>query len=325
MEYRDYYKILGVSKDATQDEIKKAYRKLARKYHPDVNPGDEASEEKFKEINEAHEVLSDQEKRQKYDRFGAQWQQYERAGGRAEDFDWSQWASAGAGPGGSPGYSRTVSPEEFSQMFGGQGLGGFSDFFETLFGGGGAFRTVGFGSRDRQPRPRRSRDSEYTVQVTLHEAFYGTNRTLQYEGGRTIEAKIPRGVRTGSRVRLSGQGESGIAGGQAGDLYLKIEVSPDDAFYREGEHLKMTVPVDLFTLLLGGEVLVAAIDKTVHLKIPKHTPNGKIFRLNGLGMPKLSKPDERGDLFVTVEVKLPEHLSEGEIKLVKQWKKSREN
>lgn len=325
MEVKDYYETLGVGRNATLDEIKKAYRKLARKYHPDVNPGDQLAEEKFKNINEANEVLSDKEKRQKYDRFGSQWQQYERAGGRQEDYDWSQWAARGAtagGPGGSRASSRTVSPEEFEQIFGSQEAGGFSDFFETLFGGGRSSRP-GFDSRTYQPRPRSGRDSEYTVEISLSEAFYGTTRSMQFEIGRVVEAKIPRGVSTGSRVRLSGLGKPGVAGGEAGDLYLKTKVTPDVTFHRDADDLKITVPVDLFTLLLGGSVEVSSIDKTVKLKIPKGTASGKIFRLGGLGMPKLRKPDERGDLYATVEARLPQHLSDSETSLVEQWRDMR--
>src|SRR5262245_48365167 len=182
MDVKDYYKTLGVSKNASQEDIKKAYRKLARKHHPDVNPGDQAAEERFKEINEAYEVLSEPEKRKKYDQFGAQWQQYERAGGRPEDFNWGQWQPQ-PGAGGS-GY-RTVSPEEFEEIFGSTGAGGFSDFFETLFGGGRARRTAGVGERDYyQPRPRTGRDTEHTLQITLEEAFNGATRTLEWEGGR---------------------------------------------------------------------------------------------------------------------------------------------
>ena len=321
MEVKDYYQTLGVNRNATLDQIKKAYRKLARKHHPDVNPGDKLAEEKFKGINEAYEVLSDEEKRQKYDRFGSQWQQYEQAGGQPEDFDWSQWASRGATSGrssGSGGYSRTVSPEEFEEIFGSQEAGGFSDFFENMFGGGRS-RTSGFDSRSYQPRPRSGRDSEYTVEISLPEAFHGTIRSLQFENGRVVEAKIPRGVSNGSRVRLRGLGEPGAAGGEDGDLYLKTEVMPDDTFHRDGDDSKITVPVDLFTLLLGGSVEVSSIDKAVKLKVPKGTANGKIFRLRGLGMPKLRKPDERGDLYTTVEATLPQHLSDAERKLVEQW------
>jgi len=319
MEYKDYYKTLGVDKSASQDEIKKAYRKLARKYHPDVNPGNKAAEEKFKDINEAYEVLSDPDKRQKYDQFGSQWQQYTRAGGRPEDFDWARWASA---PGGGT-YTRTITQEELEQMFGGSGLGGFSSFFETLFGGmgrrttTGSARDFGFGDFETQS-PRRSRDSEHTVKITLEEAFHGTSRVLQFEGGRRIEAKIPRGVRTGSRVRLSGQAGKG-SGGSGGDLYLNIEVLPHEVYTREDDNLRMNQPVDLFTALLGGSVEVAALDRRVRLTIPEGTANGKVFRLAGLGMPNLRNPEKRGDLFVKVEVQIPTSLSEEEKRLVRQW------
>jgi len=320
MEVKDYYQTLGVNKNASQEDIKKAFRKLARKHHPDVNPGDAAAEDRFKEINEAYEVLSDEDKRKKYDRFGAQWRQYERAGGQPDDFDWSQWASARPSPGEDRTYTRTVSPEEFEEMFGGQAGGGFSDFFETLFGGRRATGGVGYERRDYQPRPRQGRDMEHPVQITLQEAFHGGTRSLKFNEGRVIEANIPPGVRTGSRVRLRGMAEPGSFGGEAGDLFLKVEVLPDDRFHREGDDLKINFPVDLFTLLLGGTVRVPTIDKTVSLTIPKGTPNGKVFRLRGLGMPKLRKPKERGNLYATAEAVLPDHLSSAEVDLVKQWR-----
>jgi curved DNA-binding protein len=314
MEYRDYYQTLGVNKGAKPEEIKKAYRKLARKYHPDMNPGDKSAEEKFKQINEAYEVLSDVEKRKKYDQFGAQWQQYERSGGRPEDFDWSQWS---ARPGQSGGYTRTVSQEEFQQMFGG-GLGGFSDFFEMLFGdmgmGGSSFER---GQPFQTQVGRGAQDSTQSVQISLEEAFKGTQRSMQWEDGRRIEAKIPPGVHTGSRVRLSGQGPRG-RGGKAGDLYLKIEVLPNARFKREGDDLKVSAPVDLYTAVLGGKAKVSTLDKTVELTIPAGTDNGKVFRLRGLGMPKLRSPKERGDLYASVEVKLPKELNAQEKKLFEQ-------
>jgi curved DNA-binding protein len=317
MEYKDYYKVLGVSKNADQSEIKKAFRNLARKYHPDMNP-EGASEEKFKEINEAYEVLSDPEKRKKYDQFGSQWKQYESAGGRPEDFDWSQWR---AQPGGRPTY-RTVSPEEFEQLFGG---GGFSDFFETLFGGLGRRASQGVGNIDFQTGTRRGRDMEQPVTISLQEAFSGASRLLQWEGGRKIEAKIPPGVKSGSRIRLSGQGQAGAGGGQAGDLYLKVHVKPHSDFKREGDNLRVDVPVELYTALLGGETSVKTIDREVKLTIPPETENGKVFRLKGLGMPKLRNPDQRGDLFATVRVHLPQNLSQEEKSLIQQLKKLRKN
>ncbi len=328
MEYKDYYQTLGVKKNAGADEIKKAYRKLARKHHPDVNPGDKAAEEKFKDINEAYEVLSDEDKRAKYDRFGAEYQQY---AGRPQDFNWEAW---GAGQPGGAQY-RTVSPEEFEQMFGrGGGGGGFSDFFEMLFGAmggrGGARSGFGgsyanaddmFGTMSQQRARPAQLDQEHPIQVTLEEAFHGTTRALQWEGGRRVEAKIPRGVRTGSRVRLSGQ--AGTSDGRAGDLYLRVEVLPHKEFERDGDNLRKTQPVDLFTALLGGKVSVSTIDKSVNLTIPEGTRNGKTFRLKNLGMPKLRQPDERGDLYVTVNIELPSKLSDEEKDLVRQWQSVR--
>jgi curved DNA-binding protein len=278
MKVRDYYQTLGVPRDASTKEIKKRYRKLAQQYHPDKNPGDTASEEKFKEINEAYEVLSDADKRRKYDQFGAQWQQFERSGGRPEDFSWGSWA-AGAQPGG--GHTRTISQEELAQMFGSGGMGGsgFSDFFEMLFGGGrGTARGFGQGSSDSfagSTRSRRGRDMEHTIQVTLEEAFQGTTRQLQWEDGQTISAKIPRGVKDGS-------------------------------------------------VLLGGKVEVATLERSVNLTIPAETANGKQFRLRGLGMPRLRQPDQHGDLYVTVEVQLPDKLSEKEKSLFEQLRKLRD-
>lgn len=330
MEYKDYYDILGVSKNATQEEIQKAFRKKARDHHPDVNPDDPKAEERFKEINEAYQVLSDSEKRQKYDRFGKQWKQYQQAGGRAEDFDWSQWASGPVG-GQRGGYTtRRVSPEEFEQMFGGGGLGGFSDFFETLFGGMGGGSSAGFGFGDfqrgqpgRQTRQRRTRtqpgrDLEHTVEISLREAFNGTSRIISKSDGSRIEAKIPPGVHTGSKVRLSGQGQAGRMGGKEGDLYLKIKVRDHPRFERKGNDLKTTKPVDLYTLVLGGETKVSSLDKTVKLDIPSGTKNNTTFRLSGLGMPDLNNPDKRGDLYVKVEAEIPENLSEKEVELFQE-------
>lgn len=301
MDYKDYYKILGIPKNASQDEIRAAFRRLARQHHPDANAGEKESEEKFKEINEANQVLSDPEKRKKYDQFGSQWQQYSRGGGRPEDFDWSRWATPGGG------YTR-VTPEDLQGIFG-QGFDGFSDFFDALFGRGGMGGAV---------RPQRGRDVEHPLEITLNEAFQGTTRILQRSAGSRGEVRIPKGVRTGSRVRLSGEGGTGSV---AGDLYLKIKVLPHESFERDKDDLRVTVPVDLLTLILGGEVQVPTLEHPVVLKIPPTTANGKTFRLRGLGIPRLKSPDQRGDLFARVEVVLPEKLSGEERELFEKLSK----
>jgi len=323
MEYKDYYRTLGVSRTADEKEIKKAYRKLAQQYHPDKNPGDKAAEQRFKEINEAYTVLSDADKRSKYDRFGSQWEQYERAGGRPEDFDWGRWAGApGGAPGGTPsgGYTRTISPEEFEQMFGGSS--GFSNFFETLFGGRSGARpgrrTAGYGFDPSTiggvniPQPA----TEATAQVTLDEAFHGTTRVLERSDRTRLEVNIPRGVQTGSKVRMRG------AAGQ-GDIVITVEVLADAAYLREGDNLRVSVPIDLYTALLGGEAQVTAPDTTVVLRIPAGTQNGKVFRLRGLGMPHLKKPENRGDLLAVAEVRLPTHLSDREKQLFEELRQIR--
>lgn len=321
MQYKDYYQTLGVSKNASQDEIKKAYRKLARKHHPDVNPGNKQAEERFKELNEAYEVLADPQKRQKYDQFGAQWKQFERAGGQPQDF-WQQWGGA---PGGRQTYAQQINPEEFEELFGGGGQ--FSDFFEMLFGSMGRQRgAAGFGGQGRayRPQPRRGRDMEQPVQLTLEEAFRGTIRSIQWEDGRRIEAKIPPGVRTGSKVRFRGEGQPGAAGGQAGHLYLRVEVLPHKLFERDGDNLRVAAPVDLYTAILGGKVEVPTLEEPLMLTIPPETGNGQTFRLRGQGMPNLRNPEKRGDLFATVEVQLPKNLSEEEKQLFQQLQQIRQ-
>jgi len=312
MDYKDYYNILGVERSASQDDIKKAFRRLARKYHPDMNEGDQNAEEKFKEINEANEVLSDPDKRQKYDQFGSHWQQYERAGGRPEDFNWDSWRNPfGGGPN-----TQQVSQEELEKILGNLGGiggvgGGFSDFFETLFGGAGRSGGGGF-SHQQIRRQQRGRDAEHTVEITLEEAHRSTNRLLEWEDGRKIEANIPAGVKTGSKVRLRGQGGRGSMGGQSGDLFLKIKVLPHPLFERDGDNLRTSIPVGLYDALLGGEVEVAGIDKRVTLKIPPETDNGKIFRLKNQGMPNLRNPNNFGDLLVKIDIKLPKNLTKAE-------------
>ncbi|MCA9924971.1 MAG: hypothetical protein KC421_21495, partial [Anaerolineales bacterium] len=202
------------------------------------------------------------------------------------------------------------------------------DFFETLFGGmgrrGSGFGQSGFSQGGFRNVSQRGQDLEHTVQITLAEAFYGTERTLQWDDGRSINAKIPRGVKSGSRIRLSGQGHPGVSGGKSGDLFLVVDVLPHQQFERDGSDLTIKVPVDLYTLLLGGTVEVPTIDKTVRLTIPAETANGKQFRLRGLGMPHLRQPDERGDLFARLDVTLPQRLTSEEKRLFEQLRKMRD-
>ena len=300
MEYKDYYQILGVGRDATEDEIKRAYRRLARKYHPDVNPGDKEAEERFKEINEAYEVLSDPEKRRKYDQLGAAWREWERMGGRPGDFDWSQWVSAA--PGGQRVYVRYGTAEDLEDLFGGSSP--FSDFFTQIFGGlGGAP-----GGFEFRTRPRRGQDLEQEVEISLEEAYHGTTRLLQKDG-RRLQVKIPPGAYTGLRIRMAGEGGPGAAGGQPGDLYLRVRVAPHPRFERRGDDLHTTVPVDLYTAVLGGKVRVETLAGPVMLTIPPGTQNGQTFRLRGKGMPKLRQKGQYGDLYARVEVRLPTRLT----------------
>jgi curved DNA-binding protein len=300
MEFKDYYQILGVPPDANEKTIKAAYRRLARQYHPDVNPGNQEAEEKFKEINEANQVLADPAQRKKYDELRAQYQRFQQSGGRPQDFDWQRWASQ---PGGGGGVRVEYgSPEDFADLFGDQSP--FSDFFTSIFGQAQGRRSA--------PQPRRGRDVEYEIDLALEEALRGSSRLLQI-GERRIEANIPRGVRTGSRVRLAGQGESGWGGGPAGDLYLVTRVQPHPNFEREGDDLYTEVPVDIYTAVLGGEVQVPTLERPLILRIPPQTQAGRSFRLRGKGMPRLANPDQRGDLYARVRLVLPERMTEAEL------------
>ncbi|WP_298816586.1 J domain-containing protein [Chloroflexus sp.] len=282
---KDYYQVLGVSRSASADEIKQAYRRLARKYHPDINRGDPQAEARFKEINEAYQVLSDQEQRAKYDRFGSDFRRYEQAGFGGFDYG--------------------------SQV-------DFADLFETLFGTrhatGGGFNV----SLDGQ-------DVEQAVELTLEEAYNGTQRTLQFSNPngtpRVITVKIPAGIDTGKRVRVPGEGAPGLNGGRRGDLYLVVTVKPHAQFERKGNDLYVTVPVSMYTLLLGGQTQIRLLSgKTLNLNIPPQTQNGRVFRISGHGMP-LMHSNHYGDLYVTVSAVLPTNLSPQARQLIEELRR----
>ena len=315
MEFRDYYKVLGVKKKASGDEIKKAFRKLARRYHPDVNPGDGTAEARFKELNEAHEVLANPETRRKYDTLGANWKQYENAPAGADPFAaGGPFAGFGGGPGGGARWNvnmggpggRPMSDDEVRDMF---GENPFSDFFQTFFGRG-AGKAGGVGHT-----ASRGRDVEHPLELSLDHAFHGvTQRLAIHDGGggtpRTVEVRIPAGVTDGSRVRVAGKGEPGAGRADSGDLYLRIQITPHRVFERKGNHLYVQADIPVTTAVLGGSVEVPTIDRTpVRLKIPAMTQPGRVLRVKGKGMPARSRGAQRGHLHVTIQLRLPKTLS----------------
>jgi DnaJ-class molecular chaperone len=330
MDFRDYYTVLGIPRDADEKQIKKAYRELARKYHPDVYSGPDA-DEKFKAINEAHQVLSDPEKRARYDRFGADWERYQTTAAPEEGADFAQWfGGRTAQPGG-----RRV---RFEQSPGGDG--DFSDFFDLLFGGSGRF------SRP-EPAAQRGDDQEHPIELSLREAFGGTTRTFELQSTREcdwcrgtgvrngrvcencegagvvsdrgkIEVTIPPGVREGSRIRVAGKGSPGRHGGPAGDIYLKVSLANDDRFELDGNDVRVNVDVPLYTALLGGEVIVPTLTGKVALTVPAGTQNGQVIRLRGLGWPVSVRGQQRGDLKARVSVVLPTQLDDEERALFQQ-------
>jgi curved DNA-binding protein len=314
MDFKDYYEILGVPPDAEKKVIQQTFRQLARKVHPDVNPGNKEAEEKFKTINEAYQVLSDAEQRKKYDELRAQYLQWQQTGGRQQDFDWQNW-SAQPGKGAHVQYAN---PEDLEELFGSESP--YSDFFNSIFG---QARRSGSGNGRGSPSPRRGRDVEYEVDLTLQEAFQGADRLLEIDGHR-IQAVIPPGVRTGSRVRLSGQGEPGQNSGPAGDLYLVVNLLPNDTFEREGDDLHIDVPVDIFTAIAGGETHIPTLERPLILKIPPRTNAGRNFRLRGKGMPHLGDPKTRGDLFALVRLVLPDPLTDQEVNSIRDLASARQ-
>jgi curved DNA-binding protein len=293
MEYKDYYKILGVSKKATADEIKKSYRKLAVKYHPDKNPDNKAAEEKFKEVSEAYDVLGDPEKKKKYDDLGESWQNYQqqkRQGGDG-DFDWSQW-TAGQGGG-------------FYQYEGGEGFG--SDFFDSIFGQFG-------GQGGRQTRAAKGSDYQASITLSLEEAYFGAPREFEVHG-KKVRIRLKPGTSDGQVIRLNGYGSPGRNGGTAGDLYISVTVLPHALYQRKANDLYTDFPVDLYTAILGGTANLHSLKGAVKITIPKLSANGKVIRMKGLGMPVYGHPDQFGDLYAKLNVVLPEKLSDEEEEL----------
>jgi curved DNA-binding protein len=287
MDYKDYYKILGVERKASDDDIRKAYRDLAKKYHPDRNPGDKQAEDRFKDINEAYQVLSDPEKRNVYDRVGSDYSNWQRRGAPG-NFNWEEYV--GRYPGGMGG-ARQVNYEDLEEMFGGAGGGGFSDFFRTIFGFG-------------EEQAARSRPQMYQQQleISMEEAYKGATRILQ-NNGKQKQVRIPAGVKTGSKVRVAG----GAPNGQ--DLYLIISVTEDPRFERRGNDLHTTSTVGVFTAILGGEAEVETLDGKIKLNVPAGTQPEQIFRLAGRGMPHVKNNKEKGDLYVRLKVQIPKYLS----------------
>jgi DnaJ-class molecular chaperone len=317
MEFKDYYSTLGVAKTATEKEIKQAYRKLARKHHPDVNPGDKGAESRFKELNEAYEVLGDPAKRKKYDELGSNWRMYEQAGAPPPGAGGpgGGWNPNVGGGGRQGGGFRTMTEDEMREMFG--DADPFSDFFHTFFGGGGPAAGAEEGGRSRRGgrtrAARQGRDVEHELELGLEDAYHGATRRLSmtHDGqARTVDVRIPPGVGEGSRVRVGGEGEHGTGGAPSGDLYLRIRLGAHPKFERKGRDLYTHVTVPLTTAVLGGEADVQTLTgKPLRLKVPPTTQVGQVFRLKGHGMPVAGQPGERGDLYATVDVELPKSLT----------------
>ena len=293
MDYKDYYKILGVARGASESEIRKAYRKLAVQFHPDKNPGNKQAEERFKEINEAYQVLSDEKKRAHYDRLGDSYSRWQ-TNGQPGNFNWDDFAGRGRGGGTRVDYS------DIEDLFGGSG-GGFSDFFSTIFGMSGA------GARTNP----QSQGYQQQVQISLEEAYNGTSRQLQTEK-RKIQVNIPAGVKTGSKVRVAGAGPQGL------DLYLIIDVRDDERYERDGYDIHTTATVNVFTAVLGGDADVETLGGKIKLNIPAGTQPEQVFRLAGRGMPHLKDAKAKGDLYVKLKVQIPKYLSTKQRELLEE-------
>ena len=297
MKYKDYYKILGVERKASADDIRSAYRKLAMKYHPDKNPGDKKAEDKFKEINEAYQVLSDEQKRARYDQLGSAYSNFRTGGGRPDDFRWDDWFQQQQGSGQRGG--------NVDDVFGGGGAT-FSDFFRTIFG-----EAVRSSQRGQQMQQQQETGYQQDLAINYKEAYEGTMRQLQTKV-RKLQVRIPAGVKTGSKVRVAGAGPEGT------DLYLVIQIEDEDRFEREGYDLTTTSPVSVFVLILGGEAEVDTPNGQIKLNIPAGTQPEQVFRLAGRGMPHLKTPATKGDLFVKLKVQIPKYLSSKQIELIEE-------
>lgn len=305
MDYKDYYKVLGVPRDADDQTIKSAFRKLARKYHPDLAKDDPQAEAHFKEVNEAYQVLGDKDKRAKYDQLGSSYQAWQQGGGMPGGFDWSQWAS---GPGMRVDYSGSASDL-------------FSDFFQQIFGAGPAGAGAAgmedlFAGMGGRPRSSAGRDLETSVEISLEEAYHGTTRIIT-AAGRNLQVKIPAGSATGTRVRVPGKGATSRSGAP-GDLFLRVQVQDDPRFQREGDDLTLDLTIDLFIAVLGGEVQVPTITGKVTMKINPGAQPGQLIRLRGRGMPRLRDAGSAGDLYVRLNVEVPTDLNARERALFRE-------
>ena len=293
MDYQDYYKVLNVDKNASKDEIKRAYRKLAMKYHPDQNQGDAGAEEKFKQINEAYQVLSDEDKRAHFDRLGSAYKDWQQHGSQ-DGFNWNQWTS------GAPGGINVEYNGDLEDMFSG---GGFSDFFQSIFGSMGGFASTGGDPRRSQfNRPQPQRPHEIEMSISLHEAYNGSTRQLKIND-RKFEVTIPAGSKTGTKIRMR------KAGPNQSDVYLIVNVAPDPRFEIKGERLHTYLDIDLPTAVLGGEIQVPTLSGSILLSIPPGTQPSQTFRIKGKGMPKLNDKENKGALFVNIQVKIPKELN----------------
>lgn len=311
MAFIDYYKVLGVERNATQDDIKKAYRKMARKYHPDLNKDDPNAKDKFQEINEANEVLSDPEKRKKYDEYGEHWKHADEFKTEREAYQRAQEK------GGQSAYWYSVNGDDFMGGFGRGNASGFSDFFEQLFGHGAS------GSRSRRTynMMESGEDIEAQMNLSLREAAVTHKQTFSVNG-ENLRITIPAGIADGQMIKLKGHGEKGSNGAPNGDLYITFKIAPDPEFKREGDDLFTDVDIDLYTAVLGGTVNVKTIDGMVKLKVNPGTQNDTKVRLRGKGFPVYKKEGTFGDLIVTYHVDIPTSLSEKQKELFTQLKNS---